>query len=186
MSFGLGTSESLRPCPPPTEISFPEAPGCPSGLQPPRPPSSHKTHTHAQHEKHSLKKADTPRSASGHWASPNLQTVLSSNYIRLETRVDAEHPFVLIPQWEEKVNRRTIWQKHSTFVKTTDPMITHKIKSSSTDQQLYMSREQNSPEPEDGIMFPDLWTSSNLLKITFNLWEQTDQYISKGRKKSRQ
>lgn len=27
----------------------------------------------------------------------------------------------------------------------------------------------NSPEPEDGTMFPDLWTSSNLLKITFNL-----------------
>lgn len=34
--------------------------------------------------------------------------------------------------------------------------------------------ESYSPEPEDEIMFPDLWTSSNLLKITFNLWERTE------------
>lgn len=33
----------------------------------------------------------------------------------------------------------------------------------------------NLPEPEDGTMFPDLWTSSNLLKITFNLQTQTGE-----------
>lgn len=36
----------------------------------------------------------------------------------------------------------------------------------------------NSPEPEDGTMFPDLWTSSNLLKITFNLQQETERKIA--------
>lgn len=40
-----------------------------------------------------------------------------------------------------------------------------------------LNTRRRSPELEDGTMFPDLWTSSNLLKITFNLSERGEQQV---------
>lgn len=40
-----------------------------------------------------------------------------------------------------------------------------------------LNTRRRSPELEEGTMFPDLWTSSNLLKITFNLSERGEEQV---------
>jgi len=47
------------------------------------------------------------------------------------------------------------------------------------------TREGHSPEQEDDIMFPDFWTSSNLPKITFNLYQRKKNKIFVRRPKLR-